>query len=699
MPLLEYMPSCDPNVPGAGRPLQVGDIVRHRAGEVSARAIVIAVRPIVSTGAGARVTVTAEGPYDPYHFRDSAEDTWAENDWVLLHRPTTEELATPRVAPTLRRGDFVRHYTDPDSATPGQLVGEPEAGLVAVSGGAFTRLLRWPTNKLVFVRHPNFTELPPAPTEAGMARQHVDLEMAAAAGEWLVGQPISSRPSALRSLSEFCAGPGRAETFRSDYRRGGDASVANPVGFAITRLFNTLDDSLARCHACAGAGIAAEAGKPGCPHFYCGVCGREDAAEHCTICEGLQAVGATVCARCCYHVVCTEPGFEETMLRKDQCPQCERGRKGCKCPGCEVVGCMVKPVKACCAGCDGHCHCATECMRHTGMKQLFKFTAPADEKGMTRLLGTEIETFASAINKYTPLLRKAVAQWKASVITDGSIGGKGMELVTQPAGGAQWRQMIADLGAGFVESQSITRETCGLHMHVDCTDVDGYALKRIIQLYAHLEFCLYDALPLSRQTGSYSKPNGQALLTWLDNDAAKFDTKMAKGEAKRRLSYIQYGLVKPGVKIPRVGVPTTDAWGHATVATQSTIDTLTSRWDEIVESKTRNKSDPNRYSGLNMHSYWLRGTLEFRHHHGTNDPEKITNWGFVCGSLVDYCVTHSDEDMPMILALKPRLAMEMVLDGQPDVMAWLQTRWDLFTTAHKTRLNVAPERHAKTGEV
>ena len=248
---------------------------------------------------------------------------------------------------------------------------------------------------------------------------------------------------------------------------------------------------------------------------------------------------------------------------------------------------------------------------------------------------------------------------------------------------------------------SITQNTCGLHMHADCTDVDAFALRRIIQLYAHIEYCLYDALPLDRQTGTYSKPNGQKLLKWLDNDFAKFDAKMAAGEAKKRLSYIQYGQREGDVwRLPKLGTPSFDArLGRDVVATESTIKTLTSKWDAIVEARVRSKGDANRYSGLNMHSYWLRGTLEFRHHHGTNDPEKIMNWGFVIGSIVDYCVKHADEDMPMILGLSPRLAMEVILDGQPDVMTWLQSRWALFTSDHKVRLAVQPERHHDTGEV
>jgi hypothetical protein len=35
---------------------------------------------------------------------------------------------------------------------------------------------------------------------------------------------------------------------------------------------------------------------------------------------------------------------------------------------------------------------------------------------------------------------------------------------------------------------------------------------------------------------------------------------------------------------------------------------------------------PCRYRKLNIHSYFRHQTLEVRHHSGTTDPAKITNW-------------------------------------------------------------------------
>ena len=759
---LNYPESRDPNIPGDGRPLQVGDIVTHQAAVGGYRAEVLTVRPRARHGRQpARQVVSLQpilnpGERDRYRIREAGEEAWEDTQLVLLQRPS---VTTPQPPPALPasldpavpgdgrpflRGDILRYRHD-DSA------GSADCQLLALAADGTMDLGKYGARSghmagrgfaqrdFALVHRPTAAErhmLPSARIGDGIDGAYVSQEFVKSVMDWLdlvrEGKVLlrdtyeGYSPSNTEKLTftdafyivqVFCSSCDATHTPDAYVRellansylvQQDNTRVANTEQLrqGLTAVLNHFDRSVVRCLPCASVGVERVKNSPECDHFHCDVCQLRRTGARCATCEQLyvselsyNSAETHICEGCCSHTKCEEEGYEEVMLKQHQCQTCKRGPRYCKCPGCEVKGCKVKQVKACCGGCAGHCQCARMCMRHTGMQPLHKFPAPEGETGMTRLLGTEIETRGSAINKYTPMLRKAVKEWKASVITDGSIGGRGVELVTQPAGGSQWRQMIADLGAGFKESESISSQTCGLHMHADCTDVDGFALKRIIQLYAHIEFCLYDAIPLDRQTGGFSKPNGKKLLTWLDNDAAKFDAKMEAGEAKKRLSYIQYNLVKPGQKMPRVGEPWRNSYGEAVAVTTSTIREITSCWDDAVMQHTQSKSDPNRYSGLNMHSYWLRGTLEFRHHHGTNDPVKITNWGFVIGSIVDWCVKHTDEDVPMILGLEPRLAMEMILDGQPDVMAWLKSRWDVFTTAHKVRKPVEPQRDPETGEV
>ena len=68
-----------------------------------------------------------------------------------------------------------------------------------------------------------------------------------------------------------------------------------------------------------------------------------------------------------------------------------------------------------------------------------------------------------------------------------------------------------------------------------------------------------------------------------------------------------------------------------------------------------------RYKGLNLHSYYHRGTLEFRHHQGTVDPMDLFMWPLVCGWFVEIVSRASDREaarwrsLPEVFKPIPRL--------------------------------------------
>lgn len=315
------------------------------------------------------------------------------------------------------------------------------------------------------------------------------------------------------------------------------------------------------------------------------------------------------------------------------------------------------------------------------MHPLHKFHAPRGEKGMARLLGAEIET--AGCETFSPLLRAAVKKWKASIIHDGSLDchfneltdseQSGMELVTQPAGGSMWVDMIADLGEGFAESKAYTDSSCGLHVHVDASDVGAYELSRLIRLYAHIEDPVYHMLPKEREGGDFSKRCGQNLLSKL-GDATKIGRL-----SKSTLGYLHYGFPEATVrKGSQVYDPETGKYVRAGEPGSARLinGILKRKLDGVREDKYNSS----RYVGLNLHSYWYRGTVEFRHHHGTNDPEKIRNWGIFVGSIVDFSVKKPEALLRKLLALPPREAV-LALPLPDETKTWIQSRWDRFTKA------------------
>jgi hypothetical protein len=55
---------------------------------------------------------------------------------------------------------------------------------------------------------------------------------------------------------------------------------------------------------------------------------------------------------------------------------------------------------------------------------------------------------------------------------------------------------------------------------------------------------------------------------------------------------------------------------------------------EELKKKKAHKYENIRYKALNMHSYFLRKTIEFRHHEQSVDYTDITGWSLVCQELV-----------------------------------------------------------------
>lgn len=432
----------------------------------------------------------------------------------------------------------------------------------------------------------------------------------------------------------------------TDWSEGGGYNVPNNFTVeqleeyfwkALTLVLNHMDKSVTRCMACARAGrtsITHRNGHPvprgsgGCEHFRCISCGLQQDVE-CVSCSTLHRTAAGypadavryVCGNCCTHVECS-CGCGATALRNHVCAA-GHGPDCCDCPRCERPGCS-RTQRDCCGRCASHCVCGDRCFP-LQTHPLQKFPAPEGEKGLTRLIGTELETARAA--KFGPKLRAAQKKWKFSVVSDGSIDAGGAEVVTQPAGGSQWAAMVKDLGEGFYEAETETSKLCGQHVHVDAGDLTVWDIRRLIKLYAAVEWALFDALPSERAQSRYCRPCGPEYTQWL----AEFGTKPLK---KMDLARKQYGLrtVPYG---PSMAFKTKSA--------------ATRAMKEDLDNRRAHKYDETRYKALNLHSYWLRGTVEFRHAHGTNNPEQIYHWGLLCASIVEYAVKASDAELTALI--------------------------------------------------
>ena len=61
---------------------------------------------------------------------------------------------------------------------------------------------------------------------------------------------------------------------------------------------------------------------------------------------------------------------------------------------------------------------------------------------------------------------------------------------------------------------------------------------------------------------------------------------------------------------------------------------IAQQFKDNLQAMKKEKYRDVRYYALNLHSYFLRGTVEFRHHGQSVDFYELSNWGMVCQQLV-----------------------------------------------------------------
>lgn len=155
------------------------------------------------------------------------------------------------------------------------------------------------------------------------------------------------------------------------------------------------------------------------------------------------------------------------------------------------------------------------------------------------------------------------------VKTDTSISGwNSFELVSPPLSGQAGLDEIRKACEVLNGLGAKVNRSCGLHVHHDAREFTVKHFRNLVKLYYRLEPLLDRAMPMSRRD-SYNR----------------------YCKSMRRL---------PSYMLERL-----------------------SQAKNV--SQIRNLFH-DRYMKLNLASWWERGTVEFRHHSGTTDPEKIVNW-------------------------------------------------------------------------
>ena len=175
------------------------------------------------------------------------------------------------------------------------------------------------------------------------------------------------------------------------------------------------------------------------------------------------------------------------------------------------------------------------------------------------------------------------------VVHDGSIDsgeGVGREFITKGGlSGDELYQSIDNVTTGLKDYGWSVNRSCGMHIHIDARDLRWREIKYILAVSKLCEQIMFKMLPTSRRNGRWCK---RIPLT-MENILSICDD-------------------------------------------QEFIETWYGAFDTYPSYDKYNDA---RYCGVNMHSRIIHGSIEFRHHSGTLDSEKIVNWIEVCQRIVE----------------------------------------------------------------
>lgn len=378
-----------------------------------------------------------------------------------------------------------------------------------------------------------------------------------------------------------------------------------------------------------------------CTCWWCESCDRRQSENdsQCSCCESCER-----CCSCWYCEGCSESHREDSW----NCSNCEQCEDCCECSRCEHCDDRFSSddfcrdcdrCTSCCACNDAHAFglefCHNPLTFHTAKKPEHR------DNPSKRHIAVEIEV--AALGDGDGQVTRAVDDWSGNIVEDGSLPNSGFEINTAPASGDQFVNQIRDICQALQAQDASVTRACGLHVHIDARDYTYYDLRRLVLLYEKLEPALLSIVAPSRSQSNYCRPCG---TRYADAIRAGHLPK----ETKHQLIHSVYGLDTHGPE-------------------QKTMK-------DQLQGHTGQKYDQARYGALNLHSWFFRGTIECRMHHGTVNPEKITHWGILWAGILDAAMRLTEKQ----IAALPGTSLDILKTIAPTaaVRTWIDARYARF---------------------
>tara|TARA_Y100000593_G_scaffold34043_1_gene66839 strand:+ start:2730 stop:3845 length:1116 start_codon:yes stop_codon:yes gene_type:complete len=212
--------------------------------------------------------------------------------------------------------------------------------------------------------------------------------------------------------------------------------------------------------------------------------------------------------------------------------------------------------------------------------------------------------------------------WK--LIYDGSVNGSegaNCELISPPLKGDEG---LLEVGIMSEALNSIPRikidKSCGLHVHHDAREISAKAMGKLVQFYSTYEGIIDSFMPMSRRSNKASYCASLKNFLGFQNNKD-----LVHSYAMKMTEMIEQRRIEDGpIYNKRVPWPQKDT-GRGIEKRMKKRNKMNSIWDSSE-----------RYCKINLASFWKHGTLEFRHHSGTVEHEKILNWIELTSGMVDF---------------------------------------------------------------
>ena len=226
---------------------------------------------------------------------------------------------------------------------------------------------------------------------------------------------------------------------------------------------------------------------------------------------------------------------------------------------------------------------------------------------VARALGVAIPTADATVYKTRTIVDAEGRKWK--VMRDSSIlpmsrNGEAsdeyrVEFVTPPLRYSDI-ETLQEIVRAFREAGAVANHSCGIHIHVDGANHNAQSLRRLVKFFSARQQLVYEALNVSAsRASSWCKPVSRSLI----DEMAK-----VKNISRREMESIWYSSANDGYN---------------------------GRIDHSHYNHTR-------YHGLNLHSFFSKGTVEFRLFNSTLHAGKIKAYIQFCLGISAWAIESND---------------------------------------------------------